>query len=165
VIYLSHTLRQINLASTIASLVQHVDECRIAFCDLQDASANVKKSRSLQFRQSLDDIRAQIIEMWRGLPSYLHQIISFGDEFDLCPPGGDPKALDDFQNVSWTLTVKAMNMAQELSNANSTSQRILNHHKASITKLLPSDLPSTQRTRDSLLIFPGSRHSSNAICK
>jgi hypothetical protein len=150
------------LAPTIASLALHVDECRVALLDLQVISANIKKKHSGQFRQSLSDIRAHIIAAWRSLIVYLQEILSFGDEINCCPSEAEPKALDD---LAWTIAIKAMDMARELSNATSTSQDIFNNHKASISKLLSADLSSLRRHKELLVTLPDIGPTSNPVCK
>ncbi|KIM75572.1 hypothetical protein PILCRDRAFT_827125 [Piloderma croceum F 1598] len=141
---------QINLALTISSLAEHVKSCQISYCNLQDASVNIKPKYAARFREGLDNIRVHIIASWRDLGSYLHDVLSVGDEIRLCSLDVDSKSLKDFHQVAWIIA-KVMNMAQKLSDANSTSQETVNRHKASITKLLLSDSSSRRGKVGSLV--------------
>ena len=128
-----------------------MDECRQALDDLHDMSAKVKKKHSAQFLQALIDVRAHIIVAWRGLVGYLQEIPSFGDEIGFGPSQVDRKTSDD---LAWSISVRAMNIARELSNANSSAQGVFHNHIASITKLLPADLSSLPRNRQLLAALP-----------
>jgi hypothetical protein len=125
-------------------------------------SAKVKKKHSAQFLQALIDIRAHIIIAWRGLVGYLQEIPSFGDEIGFGPSEVDRKTSDD---LTWPISVKAMNMARELSNATSSAQDAFHNHKASITKLLPADLSSLPRNRQLLAALPYFELTGNPTCK
>jgi hypothetical protein len=114
----------------------------------------MKKKYSVQFREALDDITAHIIPSWRDFGDYLQDLLSIGDEITLCLPYIGSKTLEDSHNMAWRIAT-AINKTQRLSNFNSGSQEILNHHKASVTKLLSVDSSSWRRDRDlkSIILF------------
>ena len=157
-----HLLRQINLASAISSLAEHVESCQTSYRNLQDASVNIRPRYAAQFREGLDDIRVHIIASWRDLGSYLHEVLSVGDEIRLRSSDVDSKTLKDSYQVAQT-TSKAMDTAQKLFNANSTSQEALNRHKESITKFLLSD--SSLRAKMGSLVTGHFRSTSQPVCK
>lgn len=91
------------------------------------------------FHDHLDDFKAHVISEWKGITPYLHQLLVFGDEMDASPTEEDEAAYKEFQDRTWSIAVKAMEMIQEILAANLATRETFKRRKDSFTALIPPD--------------------------